>query len=721
MLTLVGGALRFYHAESRQFWGDEVHTYQVANEPATLATFWQTWWDTKQMSDPPLYYFLSWLNVRGSDDFGHLRLRLFSIVFGILCIPLTYRLFKLLGNGALGMFGAFLMAFSTFAIQYSQEYRPYSLLLLASLLLYDALLRFSSRVSRATWLCLLGSTLFIIYSHYFGGFALVVGYAIAGFVVLKWQPGISLQCKWAALLSIPVISAILYLPVIIHAPAVVQATAPVLNPESFDATLFKATAENVRYAYAQLKAFASWRLGGMPLWAESFVFVLAGLGLVRSAWQNLRIFLTVMLWVLGTTILSFAFYDLAHFPYDARRNIFQLPAFLFFVAHGILLPSDVTALLPVKSIRLPWLRHLPTAALAGIMFWISWGNYVEYDARGWRNEYRQSDWRGMAEYVGRMAETRDVAAVPVIDNTWLRLHYLFYHQQFAKTIPCAYPGSVEDLQNLSAEGERAWFVLGAPWEIPKDLFEYLVSNGQWRCFFGGAVVFLPPQAKSSSSEEWPEYLLSRKRAVAVLGPKRGVANCDLILTHPLQARLSVDSGAGLPRLLLDEGVQEMIVHNRSTTSPPTTITLYRQLQPGEWWSAVDFDEIKPNSMMIRPCLKDGELVMWMQHNGVLYYRFDWETEGSYDLFVEAKNDKPGPIKIRVFTTSGAESEPLLFNARNNQYSVARTRINFRRGINVLTLYYCSFERTKEEQREYEDNFNAFEVLRWKLEPADETQ
>jgi hypothetical protein len=37
------------------------------------------------------------------------------------------------------------------------------------------------------------------------------------------------------------------------------------------------------------------------------------------------------------------------------------------------------------------------------------------------------------------------------------------------------------------------------------------------------------------------------------------------------------------------------------------------------------------------------------------------------------------------------------------------------------LYYCSFERTKEEQREYEDNFNAFEVLRWKLEPADETQ
>ncbi len=39
------------------------------------------------------------------------------------------------------------------------------------------------------------------------------------------------------------------------------------------------------------------------------------------------------------------------------------------------------------------------------------------------------------------------------------------------------------------------------------------------------------------------------------------------------------------------------------------------------------------------------------------------------------------------------------------------------GPNGLTVYYHTFDRTPKEVWNYEDNFNAFEFVRWKLELA----
>src|SRR5579883_2590642 len=129
--------LRFYGLVRQSAWADEITTLFITDPSASFASFWQ-----RVLSDthPPLYYLLirAWSAAFGQSD---LAARLPSAIFGVVAVAAAMIAF----NGCrfhtrltLSLF----LALSPGAIEYSQEARSYSLLLLLSTIITGACFQF---------------------------------------------------------------------------------------------------------------------------------------------------------------------------------------------------------------------------------------------------------------------------------------------------------------------------------------------------------------------------------------------------------------------------------------------------------------------------------------------------------------------------------------------------------------------------------------------------
>jgi 4-amino-4-deoxy-L-arabinose transferase-like glycosyltransferase len=123
LITLLGAALRLYDLGGKTLWYDEGFSLWMARHP--LPEIWRLSW----LADfhPPLYYAV----LRGSllmlgDSEASLRLP--SALLGILTIPLTYALGRVIGGRRLGLLAALLVAFSPLHVSYAQEARMFALL-----------------------------------------------------------------------------------------------------------------------------------------------------------------------------------------------------------------------------------------------------------------------------------------------------------------------------------------------------------------------------------------------------------------------------------------------------------------------------------------------------------------------------------------------------------------------------------------------------------------
>ena len=133
-LIAFGAVLRLVGLGSASLWLDEASSWGFASRSLT-----EIWSSSPPLdnANPPLYYTLLhiWLTI-GDSPFD---LRLLSVVASLAAIPVTYALGKVIGGHRLGLLGAALATVSPFAIQYAQEARAYSFLLLAATLVMWAL------------------------------------------------------------------------------------------------------------------------------------------------------------------------------------------------------------------------------------------------------------------------------------------------------------------------------------------------------------------------------------------------------------------------------------------------------------------------------------------------------------------------------------------------------------------------------------------------------
>src|SRR5690606_15625027 len=120
----------------KSLWMDEGFSIWVAQ--MSLAELWDTvlWLD----HHPPLYYISlhGWMLVAGESV---VAIRLLSALCGILTIPLTYRIARLLTEKPVAILAAAWIAVAQLLMRYGQEARMYALLTLAATVAIYAALR----------------------------------------------------------------------------------------------------------------------------------------------------------------------------------------------------------------------------------------------------------------------------------------------------------------------------------------------------------------------------------------------------------------------------------------------------------------------------------------------------------------------------------------------------------------------------------------------------
>jgi mannosyltransferase len=135
-LTLVGGAVRLWRLDHQSLWVDEVLT--VRSSETSLSVLFSNPVDP---NIPPLYYLLIHFILPFGE--GEALLRFPSVIAGTLSIPIFYAVVHRWAGARAALISAVVLTLSPFHVWYSQEARPYALLVflaLASLWFFQHLL-----------------------------------------------------------------------------------------------------------------------------------------------------------------------------------------------------------------------------------------------------------------------------------------------------------------------------------------------------------------------------------------------------------------------------------------------------------------------------------------------------------------------------------------------------------------------------------------------------
>ena len=172
--------LRLYTIDHASLWGDEGFSVAIANYP--ISTILESKVIIQNYayheSHPPLYYLLLHGSriLLGDSDFTY---RFVSVLFGMLLLPLIYQLGKQVHSKQAGRLALGLGAVNSIWIQYSQEARMYTLImLLATAVTLSAIRLFQqpnwkAGASTAIFAVLLAGTNYPIFAFLASIFALI--------------------------------------------------------------------------------------------------------------------------------------------------------------------------------------------------------------------------------------------------------------------------------------------------------------------------------------------------------------------------------------------------------------------------------------------------------------------------------------------------------------------------------------------------------------------
>ncbi len=147
-LMVIGALLRSYRLGYQSLWNDEVVTWISAQgSPWNIATQ-----RVENSNIPPLYYLVAGASLPLSRTLGvEAALRAPSVLVGVLSIPLLFLVVRAWLDERVALLAAAAMTVSPFHVWYSQEARPYALLLFLSLIAIYRLQQALARPGRWEW------------------------------------------------------------------------------------------------------------------------------------------------------------------------------------------------------------------------------------------------------------------------------------------------------------------------------------------------------------------------------------------------------------------------------------------------------------------------------------------------------------------------------------------------------------------------------------------
>ncbi|MDT8302505.1 MAG: glycosyltransferase family 39 protein [Sedimentisphaerales bacterium] len=201
-ITAFGFILRLVKVDS-SFWYDEGYTgYLSTQSLGDLLHF-----TTKEDIQSPLYYLTVWFWAQiFPTDWG---IRLFSVLIGVISIPLLYSLASKMFNRQVGLVASAFLALSPFHLNYSIEARPYSLYILFGIaaLWFLVIALESNKNLNGWWLCYSFTATLMLYIHHIG--AMVFMGMVAFHFCLIWPMDRKRFFQWIGFSTVPVV---LFLP-----------------------------------------------------------------------------------------------------------------------------------------------------------------------------------------------------------------------------------------------------------------------------------------------------------------------------------------------------------------------------------------------------------------------------------------------------------------------------------------------------------------------------
>ena len=177
-LTMVALLLRSFRLGFRSIWLDEAYSIKLANN--NLLDIIR---GASQDIHPPLFHILlgPWLKIWGNSE---IALRSFSVFWGVLLIPLAYKLVKKTINARAAWYVAILITFSPYLVELSRMGRMPSLLVFLNLLSWYYLWQFLDTRKLSYAIIYTIACLASLYTHYFTFLFLLAQYT---FIILNFK------------------------------------------------------------------------------------------------------------------------------------------------------------------------------------------------------------------------------------------------------------------------------------------------------------------------------------------------------------------------------------------------------------------------------------------------------------------------------------------------------------------------------------------------------
>jgi hypothetical protein len=449
LLCIVGLLLRLFRLSHQSFWNDEILTLDNAS-----GSLLEVLAGTRDLNVLPLYY----LTIRAflTSIPAEYWLRIPSVLFGTLSIPAYYLVLRHWGGAVLGLTGAALLTFSPFHVWYSQEARPYALLLLLSLVSIHLIQlaverpspgkRFAAvAVAAATFYChtialgfilfLIAQVLLVVPRHRWRDWAP----AAAGGAILL-APGLI-----RLLLVPPVGSADVYKPVTVWSLGYVAwafGTGYSLGP-SMTEVLRDSPLQVVTANLAEIGLIGGF-LGAL---------LVTGVLVLR---RQPAVFRIVLAWLAIPFGFALTGALATVHPLNVRYTLLSFPAFLLLLAAG------------VRGVPAGWRRVGTGIVLAGIALW-SFRNYF-FEPR-----YSRDDNRSAGAYLTAQARAGDL----VVATAGYTAQNLRYYYAGPDVTIAAYPGEDGGPALVNGPG-WAPVVVGARYvvadAIPTDLARLVAGH-----------------------------------------------------------------------------------------------------------------------------------------------------------------------------------------------------------------------------------------------------
>jgi mannosyltransferase len=438
VLTVIAGVaavLRFHSLATKSFWFDEGVSVAIAR--LDWYNFARILW--RREANMSLYYFLLhfWVHFGGSEFF----VRSLSVLFAVASVLVVYFLGRQLFDPRVGLIAAALLAINAYHVQYSQDARSYSLMVLLCSLSSLYFLKCLSEPLRHNRVAYVVASVLAVYAQFFSGLLVIAQWVSLPFLYepLSSQTlaKIKHDWRWIALLVSPVVAFVL-----------TTGTGPlrwVQRPGLNDLYIFALHLTGNGGPWLLLACAAACLAALSPVWQTRKI--------PRVAWEFWR-YRFLLCWLLLPLLLTLAL-CLIKPLFVPRYFIFCLPALLLLVACGI-------TRLRRGALMVPALLFVLILSLPGT------AGYYKQDL-----DIQRDDWRAATHYLLNHAQPGDALLFHVPMG---RMPYEFYHSTQANASGPAvvlYPSHGDRLtfldfvekpndvaiERLLPQHTRAWLVL----------------------------------------------------------------------------------------------------------------------------------------------------------------------------------------------------------------------------------------------------------------------